>query len=354
MKIIHTSDLHLSSPIEAHLSPQRARQRREEITDSMRGLFDAAKSLGAEAMIIAGDLFDSESPSCRERDAFLDTVWLHEDLNVYYLCGNHERDALEYSTAALPKNLHIFGNDWTYFNIGDVTIAGRRDTGERIFDTLRLDQGRKNISVLHGAINSDEERIPLARARHIGLDYIALGHYHSYSATAVDERAVAVYSGTPEGRGFDECGSKGFVLLDTNGGRVKYSFIPHAKRELKTIDASISGIQSRDMLLRSISDALSVTKSDDIVRLRLIGERDNAELPCADEIERFYANKYFHFEVDDHTRDAFSIDEYMLDASVIGEFLRLLNKRDDISDEDKMEIARLGIAVLRSEEVPQI
>lgn len=354
MRIIHTSDLHLSSPIEAHLSPQRARQRREEITDSMRSLFDAAESLGAKAVIIAGDLFDSDSPSCRERDAFLDTVCLHDSINVYYLCGNHERDALQYSTTALPKNIHIFGSEWTYFDIGDVTIAGRRGTGERIFDMLKLDPGRKNIAVLHGAINSEEERIPLGQARHLGLDYLALGHYHSHSVTAVDERAVAVYSGTPEGRGFDECGAKGFVLIDTDGGRVKYSFIPHAKREIKMIDVSMSGITSRDSLLRAAGDALSGTRYEDIIRLRLCGERDGAELPSADEIQRIYANKYFHFEVEDHTRDAFSVDEYAHDVSVIGEFLRLLDKRDDISDEDKRAIARLGIAALRAEKVPQI
>ena len=74
MKIIHTSDIHIDSPLTARLSPDKIRERRRELIDGFSRLVSEAKRIGAEAMIIAGDLFDSERISKRAIDTALDAI----------------------------------------------------------------------------------------------------------------------------------------------------------------------------------------------------------------------------------------------------------------------------------------
>ena len=47
-----------------------------------------------------------------------------------------------------------------------------------------------------------------------GADYLALGHIHYNVVEPLDSRGVYAYSGCLEGRGFDETGEKGFVLIE--------------------------------------------------------------------------------------------------------------------------------------------
>ena len=56
----------------------------------------------------------------------------------------------------------------------------------------------------------------------LNIDYLALGHIHSYKCHKLDKRGVYCYSGCLEGRGFDECGDKGFVLLETEEDRLEW------------------------------------------------------------------------------------------------------------------------------------
>jgi fucose 4-O-acetylase-like acetyltransferase len=55
--------------------------------------------------------------------------------------------------------------------------------------------------------------VSLSALRGRGIDYLALGHIHAYKKAPLDSRGIYCYPGCLEGRGFDECGRKGFVLL---------------------------------------------------------------------------------------------------------------------------------------------
>ena len=67
------------------------------------------------------------------------------------------------------------------------------------------------------------------------IDYLALGHIHKYKQAELDQRGVYCYSGCLEGRGFDECGEKGFVLLDIDEESLK----------LKTVGDIVNLIDSK-------------------------------------------------------------------------------------------------------------
>ena len=67
MKIIHTSDLHLDSPLTTRLASEKVKERKNELLLSFRKTVQAAKTSGADGFIIAGDLFDSERVGKRNR-----------------------------------------------------------------------------------------------------------------------------------------------------------------------------------------------------------------------------------------------------------------------------------------------
>ena len=201
MVLIHTSDIHLDSPLTSRLPSEKVRERKRELLSGFGRLVEEAKALKAKAIIISGDLFDSEKVSRKALDTAISIIEEAEDISFLYLQGNHEGNALVASGKLLPKNLLTFGEDWTYYTLGDLTVAGRSSVAEGMFNSLNLPEDGQNIVVLHGELRdrtAAPESIGLRDAAGKNIDYMALGHYHSHSAEAIDDRGVAVYCGTPE------------------------------------------------------------------------------------------------------------------------------------------------------------
>ena len=57
MKLIHCADLHLASPMESRLSPEKAKQRRTELYRTFDRIADYGVENGVSAILIAGDIF---------------------------------------------------------------------------------------------------------------------------------------------------------------------------------------------------------------------------------------------------------------------------------------------------------
>lgn len=352
MKIIHTSDIHLASKLTARLPSSKVALRRRELTESFFRMCRDGMSMGASAMIIAGDMFDTEKTTKKELDSALSIIERAENMTFFYLPGNHERNLLRNSGEVLPKNLLIFEDNWTYFNFGNVTVAGRCETSEDMFDTLSLDPSRKNIVVLHGELRDRSKSggvIGLNDARDKGIDYLALGHYHTYSSGKIDKRGTYVYSGTPEGRGFDEVGELGFSLVGISDDVVMHKFIPFAKRKLIIKNVDISGaLRTHDIQVK-IADALRETDRDSLVRVNFIGERE-LELRCDKAfLSNRFSEEFFYFEIKDSSRLLTRIEDYKYDKSLKGEFIRLCLADPSLSDEEKEKIIHCGLSALAGE-----
>lgn len=109
----------------------------------------------------------------------------------------------------------------------------RNDTGKLyvfLFDPLFAKEDR-NIILLHGQVSDTMgmDRIYLRRLRNKQIDYLALGHVHKHQEGKLDDRGKYAYSGCLEGRGFDEIGEHGFILL-TVEDEIKTEFIPFQER----------------------------------------------------------------------------------------------------------------------------
>jgi len=351
MKILHTSDIHMESPLGARLGGERLRERKLELVRTFERMADEAVYAGCRLFIIAGDLFDSERITKRAKERVINIVLSHKEVTFLYLPGNHEKDAFaDVVTESIP-NLSVFGKGWTYFDFDNVTVAGRSEISPDMFDSLTLLPERKNIVVLHGALaeRTDGENIGIREAEGKNIDYLALGHYHSHSVRQIDHRGVAVYSGTPEPRGFDEAFDCGFVMVECKE-RVTYSFRSFAKRQLRIIPTDITGAEDNREVSDRIKLALQAAHSSDLVRIVLTGKRLIEFYPDIENLVSRYTGSYYYFEIEDKTGIMITPGAYKYDKSLKGEFIRLVLSKDNLTDEEKDRIIRCGILALLGEE----
>ena len=356
MKIIHTADLHIGSPLTSRLPIDKREERQNELMSNFRRLVEEAYSLGAYTVMISGDLFDENAVSRRAKASFLETVRWASDISFFYLEGNHDEGIIE--EAEKPENLFTFGKEWTYYELAeDVVITGRKYFNGRLFDTLTLKKDKKNLVMLHGELRDrSAPRYTIGRkdAEGKNIDYLALGHYHTYSATRIDERGVAVYCGTPEGRGFDEVGRCGFVLVDTGKKEVTHKFIPFAKREIHDIKLSIENTLGQSDIAKKARDILAEIPLCDIVRLELVGRYSPDIWKDEKALEGELSRGRYHLEIKDASLPRFDCSELKNDKSLKGEFIRLVLADRTLTEEEKEKVILLGISALLGEELKSL
>ncbi len=362
MKLIHCADLHLDSRMSTHLSKEQARERRSEMLRTFTRMVDYADQDGARVILIAGDLFDTRNCSATARNVVLDAITSHPQMDFLYLRGNHGVDAFLSRLAEVPENLKLFGEDWTTYRYGKVAITGMempQDGRALPYYKLNLERNVYNIVVLHGPVaetgdGSAPDVISLNALRGKNIDYLALGHYHEYRRDKLDARGIYCYSGCLEGRGFDECGTKGFVRLDVDERtcRARMKFVAAAHRTMYTLPVDVSGVMTSQEAARQIEAALatSAIPQKSMVRIELTGEVDvDSEINC--EFLQDMFTEYFYYEmIVDRTRMRVDYSAYEKDVSLKGEFVRTV-MRSDMDEEKKAQVIRSGILALSGEEM---
>ena len=350
MKLIHCADIHLGSKMEAYLSGEKAEERRRELRASFTNLLDYAKNNGVKGVLLCGDIFDSDRPFKKDKEFFYNAVKNSPEITFFYLRGNH--DSEESFTQEL-ENLKTFSRGITTYELGGVNISGvelGQDNCTSIYSSLRLNKDKLNILMLHGAAGdtSGRDKINLTKLRNKNIDYLALGHIHSFSEGRLDERGVWAYSGCLEGRGFDEAGEKGFILLDIDK-TITFEFVPFAKRKIHIFNIDISGAQDDYSAYSLVKNNINCSKRD-IVRAELCGEIsfDNAGL--AQEIQKRMGGNYYLLDIKDRTKRKFDLEKLQGDISLRGEFIRTVLAASFTEDE-KADIISAGLKALDAREI---
>ena len=273
MKIIHCADVHLGSKMDSRLPREKALVRRGEILSAFGRMVNFAKREGVRAILISGDLFDSDRPFKKDKEFFYGTVEENPEIDFFYLRGNHDTKE-SYSISGL-ENLKCFSDEWCTYHLDGVAISGIELSSkncESLYSTLSLESDEKNIVMLHGAVSDSfgEDLINLRALRERSIDYLALGHIHKGGAGKLDGRGIYAYPGCLEGRGFDECGEHGFLLLDTDVG-FSPLFVKNSVREITECEVDISGTKNTYEAFSRALNQIKPKKSD-ILRINLVGE----------------------------------------------------------------------------------
>jgi len=225
-RFLHSSDLHLGKrfgqmPEEVRADLQQARQ---QVVSTLAGL---AQEHEAKHVLIAGDMFDTETPSTRVLRQALAAMGAATGLQWWIIPGNHDSAAAE--TLWAEMGAHASENTHLLMQPEPVEMAPgvhllpapcrHRFAGEdltRWMDAYETPAGDLRIGLAHGGVldfgsdASGGEVISPNRASSARLDYLALGDWHG--AFTLNERSR--YSGTPEADRFKHAGRGQCLLVE--------------------------------------------------------------------------------------------------------------------------------------------
>ena len=228
-RFIHSSDLHLGRRFGNF--PDDIRGRLVEARHAAIGvLASAARDHGAEHVFIAGDLFDTETPSERVWRQALTAMAEAEGLQWWILPGNHDSLAAETLWKRFreeaPSGVQLVDAAEPLEIAPRATLVpspvSSRFPGRDLTEWMpecKSPEGHLRIGLAHGGVvtfgseDDGRETIAIDRARSAGLDYLALGDWHGFVEIA--ERTF--YSGSPERDRFKHEG-RGVCLAVTIAG----------------------------------------------------------------------------------------------------------------------------------------
>lgn len=356
MLLLHCADIHLDSKLGEHYTKEQGIRRNLEILARFSNLADYAASEGASGILICGDLFDTEKTKRETRDTVAGIIRNHPEIAFFYLRGNHDRNGM-LSEYGLP-NLYTFETSYQAYRIGAVTVGGVELTSENAASLSKLrysDPDGIHILMLHGQAGEygrkkDAEQIPLRELKNKGIDYLALGHIHSYRAFPLDSRGTCVYSGCLEPRGFDEPGMKGFVRIeiDENAGTVTHRFVPFAKRTLIEVPVDVSECDTSEDCRRKILEQLDRHPicEDNMLCVVLTGTK-----PVTAEFDTEYLaltlrDRFYLVSAEDRTELVLKPEDFEFDRTLSGEFVRSVLADPRLSEEEQKTIVMLGLKAL--------
>jgi DNA repair exonuclease SbcCD nuclease subunit len=206
--VVHTSDVHVDHVYTAQIHGGDG-------TGGLACVLDAARGIGADVVVLAGDTFDCH----RLPDSLIDRaaeVIAAAQVPVVLLPGNHDPvlpDAVYHRPSFVAaKNLHVLGlthEEAVVFPELDLEVWGRahRDYSDMVpFETVRPRQTRWQIATAHGHYVPLPDRLAWPRPSWLigdaelaatAADYVALGHWNS-PAKVGNGAVAAYYSGSPE------------------------------------------------------------------------------------------------------------------------------------------------------------
>ena len=288
MKILHTADVHLDSPLKS--LALRDPDLRERVQTASRAAFvrivDAAIAEEVAALLIAGDLFDGAERSARTA-AFL-VIQLERlrerGTRVFYIKGNHDAENPVTGELSLPDNVHVFDGRGGKVQVSpEVWIHGVSFASRHAPDSLLPKfpgpvDGAVNIAMLHSSLAGVEGHDPYAPCSvsdlvSSGYDYWALGHVHRRQVHA--QAPWVVMPGMPQGRDMGETGPKSATLL-TITDEITIKQVPTSVVEFLEMSVDVNKLETddalRDLLRRRLRDAADGLTSDSaVIRLKLTG-----------------------------------------------------------------------------------
>jgi exonuclease SbcD len=357
-KIIHTSDLHLGTTFKG--LGDKSKLHRIDCQDVLSNIVDLCIKEKANALLIAGDLFDSAVPQKSLVKCVINEIERlnGEKISVFISSGNHDpyKEGSVWLEYKFPSNVTIFSStDLEPKEIDGMSIYGlayTNDTKEPLKGFKAEDSETFKIGLVHGSttdIKWDEEpeagyrKIPKPDVDSCNLDYVALGHFHD--VLEIKSTVKCFYSGCPEPLSFKNKKDCYVLLVTYSQGNVTVKPIKTNIRNFETLEVDVTSFES-DMELRKLLE--KHVDENKILRLVLNGSPSLDFNLDIESLEKEFASKCFFLRIDDnvHLPDNLSEDE-----TIRGNFIKLIkaeiSKEKDAEKKKRLENAlRLGIGYL--------
>jgi DNA repair exonuclease SbcCD nuclease subunit len=384
LRLLHTADVHLGAR-HADLGDRAATQRERQFA-AFVATVDLALAEKVDLVLIAGDLFDSNTQPRRsvERAAAQIKRLVDARIRVVIAPGTHDvyDRASIYRAYDLPALAGAVGSDLVtvldpehhdvHLPALDVVVHGRCYATKRApesplagLDVQGDDRATWHVGLLHAALaiegrtDGDDVVIRTEEIEASNLDYLALGHWHSTSKGKAGRTAYA-YSGAPEPVALDQ-DRAGNVLVVTLGAargtksvEIEERKVGRTRFERRQLDAATIGTQPA--LVAALRDAAN---PDLVLDVELIGVRPDELDLHVEEVEAELADQFLKVRVRDRSIAPLPDGPIASADTVLGAFTRDLEARvaeveaaDDRDTANELRDAlRLGRLLLAGAEV---
>lgn len=277
MKILHTADLHIDSPmgsLEAYegapVDSMRSSTRR-----AVDNVIDLALREGVDVVTIGGDVFDGQW-----RDINTGLWWhgrlarlVDQGIEVYVVHGNHDAESLLTERIAAPDGVHVFAsNEATSIESrkGPLVVHGQSFRDRTTVEDLAAGYpnavpGVINVGLLHTSLDGRPGHATYAPCTidtlvAKGYAFWGLGHVHERESTQVDGTHV-LFPGNTQGRSVREVGPRYASILTTNDNEVEQ--VEHIEVDVvrwARLHVDISELASEDELYARVLEVVAAAR----------------------------------------------------------------------------------------------
>lgn len=250
----------------------------------------AARDAGADAFLIAGDLFEDSQVDDALMRATLEILARVPEVPVFILPGNHDPNTGPGSIwtrkplANKPSHVTVLTEPAVREVAGAYLIASplrqkisTTDPSLRIAELAKgLPADRIRIGITHGALaipgkyQPNDFPIHLEAASRGALDYLAVGHWHTWQ---IYDGGRLVMPGTPEPDAFEQDGAGNIALVDIagRGATPQVQRMPIAGLRWTTMVVNLAETDMAKPALREKLDAIVPEAGRVVLRVVLRG-----------------------------------------------------------------------------------
>jgi exonuclease SbcD len=353
LRLLHTADVHLGAR-HADLGEAAAAQRERQFA-AFRASIDLAIAEKVDLFLVAGDLFDSNVQPRRsvERVAAELARLVKARIRSVLVPGTHD----VYDRASVYRAYSLFAmagskpgdgmvtvltpeHPWVHLPELDTVVHGpvfptKRAPYSPLRDlaTVQTPDATWKIGLLHASIaipgrtDGDEVVITTEEIGASGLDYLALGHWHS-AQQGTSKGVTYAYAGAPEPVAVDQdrAGKVLLVTLDEQQGtrHVKVEERVVGRTTFQRLELDAATVESQPALISRIEQAAD---PDLVLDVRLIGVRPDELDLSIDEVETAVAGSFLRVRVRDLSHPALTEGALPPSGTIAGAYIRNVEGR---------------------------
>ena len=312
MKFIHTADWQIGM-LAAHVGIVGQRVRDERLAAARR-VVEAVKEHEADFLVVAGDTFEDNAVDRRLVQQVGDILGAYSS-PVYIIPGNHDPfvpgSVWQHTVWGSHPNLNVLKESKPVEAPGATLFPCALHEKYSTHDPTAWIDAHQSAGIAIGLAHGNVEGLPMSEpdypiprnaASACGLDYLALGHWHSFGPIEDSEGAPRIaYSGTHETTKFGERDSGNAVLVEISGrgSPPRLTAIRTGGLHWKTIDGDDGRVMEAGDLTR-LSDRIEAMEASDLtlLRVQLSGILRGDEVAELKRIEEIVPSRFLYGRVD--------------------------------------------------------
>ena len=343
MKILHSADWHLDSPFQGH-SAQQQQYLKEALLRVPGKIATLCRQENCDMMLLSGDLFDGEYT----RDSYQALYNALEEVQVpvFITPGNHDFVSMTspWTREQWPENVTIFkeqtltqvdGQNCRIWGAGYIAM----EAPAMLKGFSAPEEDGYAIGILHG--DTTQAKSPYCpvtgkQIRDCGLDYLALGHIHKGDSLRAG-KTLCAWPGCPMGRGYDEPGEKGVLIVEL-AETVTTRFVPLDVPRFYDLE-----VEPEEDPVAAVGSLLPAVGNENFYRITLTGPSEPVDMAALQAEFAQFPNLVLR------DRTVLPVDPWCAvgEDSFEGLYFSLLQKNLESDDPDMQRVTQLAAKLSR-------